>query len=203
MARPREFDPDVAVDAALEAFREKGYEATSLTDLLEATGLARQSLYNTFGDKRSLYLACLRRFADVGVGRLSQALASGSVRDGFRAVFEASIAAPEEELRRGCLVLSSAAEVAPRDGDVAQLAASTLARQERIFADALRRGAREGELALTPRRVEQLARFLMGALQGIRMVAKADPSSPALADMVKVAMQQLDDASVRGPVLDR
>jgi TetR/AcrR family transcriptional repressor of nem operon len=112
-------------------------------------------------------------------------------------VFEETLAVPREELRRGCFVLNSAGEMGPRDPDVAEIAAATLARQERAFAGALRRGVRSGELALTPRRIEELARFFVGALQGVRMVARADPGSPALRDMVAVAMRSLDDAARR------
>lgn len=197
MPRPREFDPELAVDAALDAFRARGYEATSLTDLLQATGLARQSLYNAFGDKHALFLLCLRRFADEGVGALAAALDTGPVRTAIRAVFERTLAAPREELRRGCFVLNSAAEIGARDREVASLAASTLARQERIFADALRRGVRSGELRLTPRAVEQLSRFLMGSLQALRIVARADPASPALADIARAALRPLDEAQAR------
>jgi len=84
LARTPEFDQEQVLDAALHAFWRKGYEATTLSDLLEATGLARQSLYNTFGDKRALFLASLRRYADVGIGRLSEALEGGSVRAAIR-----------------------------------------------------------------------------------------------------------------------
>ncbi len=196
MPRPREFDPELAVDAALDAFRARGYEATSLTDLLEATGLARQSLYNAFGDKRALFVLCLRRFADEGVGALAAALDSGPVRTVIRALFERTLSLPREELRRGCFVLNSAAEIGARDPQVASLAASTLARQERIFADALRRGVRSGELRLTPRGIEQLSRFLMGSLQALRIVARADPASPALADIARTALRPLDEAAV-------
>src|SRR5258708_8354183 len=64
MARPREFDIDIALDRAMEAFWEKGYEATSLDDLCEVTGLSRSSLYATFGSKRTLLLQAVDRYVD-------------------------------------------------------------------------------------------------------------------------------------------
>jgi len=70
MARPRQFNREESLKNAMVIFWEKGYEATSLNDLLEATGLARQSLYNTFGDKRGLFLASLRRYAEAGLNFL-------------------------------------------------------------------------------------------------------------------------------------
>src|SRR5205807_10090861 len=64
MARPKEFDTDVALDEAMELFWSKGYEATSMSDLVEHLGLARQSVYDTFGDKHAIYMAALRRYCE-------------------------------------------------------------------------------------------------------------------------------------------
>ncbi|HXM75638.1 MAG TPA: TetR/AcrR family transcriptional regulator, partial [Thermoanaerobaculia bacterium] len=125
MARTPEFDQEQVLDAALNAFWRKGYEATTLSDLLEATGLARQSLYNTFGDKRALFLTSLRRYADVGVGRLSEALEGGSVRAAIRAVFEDTLNCPNPG--HGCFLVNAATELLPRDAEVGRLVASTLA----------------------------------------------------------------------------
>jgi len=190
LARTPEFDHDRVLESALQAFWQKGYEATSLTDLLEATGLARQSLYNTFGDKRGLFLASLRRYADVGVGRLSEALEGGSVRAAIRGVLEEALQCAERD--RGCFLVNASTELLPRDPEVGRLVASAMARQERALADALRRGVRKGELRLTPRRIEQTARFLVGALQGLRVMVKATPDSPALRDVVAVTLRAID-----------
>src|ERR671935_2536743 len=88
VARTPEFDHDKVLEKALDAFWRKGYEATSLSDLLEATGLARQSLYNAFGDKRALFLAALRRYVDTGIARFTKTLENGPVRAAIRRVFE-------------------------------------------------------------------------------------------------------------------
>ena len=178
------------LDAALQAFWRKGYEATTLPDLLEATGLARQSLYNAFGDKRALFLGCLRHYADVQLGRLSESLARGPVRAAIRGVLESVLNGASLEC--GCFMVNSAAELVPRDPEVGRLVASTMKRQEQAFVEALRRGVREGELHLTPKRIEQTARFLMGTLQGLPVLAKTMPASPAPRDMVAVALRVID-----------
>lgn len=190
MARTPEFDREQVLDAALQTFWRKGYEATTLPDLLEATGLARQSLYNTFGDKRALFLASLRRYVDVGLGRLSEALEGGSVRAAIRAAFEDVLHCPNPD--QGCFLVNTAAELLPRDAEVGRLIASTLARQERAFADALRRGVTQGELHLPPKRIEQTARFLVGALQGLRVMVKATPEPAFLRDMVAMTLRAID-----------
>jgi TetR/AcrR family transcriptional regulator, transcriptional repressor for nem operon len=190
LARTPEFDEDKVLDAALREFWRKGYEATSLNDLLEATGLARQSLYNTFGDKHGLFVAALRRYVDRGVGQFSRMLESGPVRAAIRCAFEGNPRSNNREC--GCFVVNSATELLPRDPEVGRLVAAALAGQERALADALRRGVREGELQMTPRRIEQTARFLVSALQGMHVMVKAAPDSAALQDTIAVALRALD-----------
>jgi TetR/AcrR family transcriptional regulator, transcriptional repressor for nem operon len=189
LARRREFDQEQVLDAALQTFWRKGYEATSLPDLLEATGLARQSLYNAFGDKRALFLASVRRYADVELGKLSEALEDGSVRGAIRRVFENVLQSARRDC--GCFLVNTATELLPRDPEVGRVVASAMTRQERAFARALRRGVERGELNLTARRIEQSARFLVGALQGLSVMVKAMPDSPALRDVVAVALRAI------------
>jgi TetR/AcrR family transcriptional regulator, transcriptional repressor for nem operon len=190
LARTPEFDQDQVLDAALQAFWRKGYEATSLADLLEATGLARQSLYNTFGDKRALFLASLRRYVDRSVAQVRNTLEKGSVRAGIRRLLENAMKGVNREC--GCFLVNTTTELLPRDAEVRRLVASAIAGQERALAEALRRGVREGELHLTPKRIEQTARFLVSALQGLSVMLKAMPDSPALRDAMAVALRAVD-----------
>jgi TetR/AcrR family transcriptional regulator, transcriptional repressor for nem operon len=190
LARTPEFDQDQVLDAALQAFWRKGYEATSLSDLLEATGLARQSLYNTFGDKHALFIAALRRYVDRGIGQFSKALETGPVRTAIRRAFEDTTNVVNRDC--GCFLVNATTELLPRDPEVARLVASALAGQERALAEALRRGVREGELHLTPKRIEQTARFLVSALQGLHVMVKATRDSAALQDTLNVALRAID-----------
>jgi TetR/AcrR family transcriptional repressor of nem operon len=191
LARTREFDQDEVLDAALQAFWRKGYEATSLSDLLDATGLARQSLYNAFGDKRALFLAALRRYVDAAIEQFTKALEKGSVKAAIRRVFE-DVPAAGKNRGCGCFLVNSATELMPRDPEVGRLFASALDRQERALAEALRRGVRKGELHLPPKRIGETARFLVSALQGLRVMAKAMPDSPALRDTIAVALRAIE-----------
>jgi TetR/AcrR family transcriptional regulator, transcriptional repressor for nem operon len=190
VARTPQFDQEQVLDKALEAFWRKGYEATSLNDLLEATGLARQSLYNTFGDKHALFIAALRRYVDRGVGQFAQMLETGTVRAAIRRTFESTRRSTNREC--GCFLVNSATELLPRDPDVGRLVASALAGQERALVEALRRGVREGDLNLTPKRIEQTARFLVSALQGLHVMAKVAPDSPALQDTIAMALRAIE-----------
>ena len=97
MARTKEFDRDAALDRAMHVFWKKGYEATSLPDLLQAMGIARQSLYDTFGEKHALFMAALERYTQLILTTFAQTI---GVNEGARAVdphagnVSVSVAAP-------------------------------------------------------------------------------------------------------------
>ena len=93
MGRPKEFDPDVALSAAMERFWEGGFEATSLSDITASTGVQKASLYATYGDKRQLFLTALSRYQAEGLARLQATFAAhATARDAFEAVFAGIIA---------------------------------------------------------------------------------------------------------------
>jgi TetR/AcrR family transcriptional repressor of nem operon len=190
LARTREFNEDEVLEAALSTFRRKGYEATTLPDLLEATGLALQSLYNAFGDKRELFLSSLRRYADGEHGRMVETLQGRPIRAAIAAVFESVLRNADREC--GCFLVNAASELMPRDREVGRIVASSMVRQEKALARALRRAVRNGELRLRPEQVEQTARFLMGVLQGVVVLTKAMPDSRAARDAAAVALRAIE-----------
>lgn len=189
MARPREFDPDTALERAMQVFWAKGYEATSLDDLCAATGLSRSSLYAAFGDKRDLLLQSLDRYADRGAARFAAALAEPPIQAALRHVLDEFIdqivAGPGQ---RGCFVGNCAAELARSDREALARVRRSLARNEAIFRDALTAAQARGELpaASDP---EALARFLVSGLQGLRLVGKANPDRAVLDDIAGVMLQ--------------
>jgi TetR/AcrR family transcriptional repressor of nem operon len=112
------------------------------------------------------------------------------VRAAIRRVFDTTVRGANRDC--GCFMVNSATELLPDDGDVRRIVASAMNRQERAFAEALRRGVRNGELHLSPKRIEQTARFLVSALQGLRVMVKAAPDSAALRDTVAVALRAIE-----------
>ena len=192
MARTPEFDRDQALERALALFWDKGYEATSLADLLQAMGIARQSLYNTFGDKHALFLEALERYTERGEHDVRDCLAQApSVRRAFRELFEAIVDQNVRGQRLGCMAINATAELAAHDPSVAKLVAARQRAVEELFFRALERARAAGELA-PAKDTRGLARFLVGALQGLRLAATADPGSPALRDMARITLQALD-----------
>ena len=143
MARSKEFDEERALAAAMDVFWRQGYANTSLEDLMREMSIARQSLYDTFGDKRTLYLKAMELYRDRTNSSLRQSLASApTVKGGFTKVVLGLVAETREQHARGCLLLSANMERAVDDGEVARFLEDNQAEVESIFADALRRGQR-------------------------------------------------------------
>jgi TetR/AcrR family transcriptional repressor of nem operon len=191
VARTKEFDREHALDRAMHLFWERGYEATSLAELLAAMAIGRQSMYDTFGDKRALFLAALRRYIDRAEVAHACLERASSVKRAIRDLFESIAHERPKDQRRGCLGITTSVELAPHDPEIAKL----LAARQRVLEDhlyrALDRGRSTGELG-RDKDPRELARFLVAALAGLRIAATTDPGSPALHDIVRVTLQVLE-----------
>ena len=192
MARHKEFERDEALQKAMEVFWARGYEATSMQNLVEHMGINRQSLYDTFGDKHSLYLEALDRYQQVESRRLFELLDKpGSVKKALRKLFTDVIEGALEGQRRGCLMNNAMSELAGRCKATAEKTRHNMAAVEEAFYRALLRGKKEGELKdLSDLRA--VARFLYNSFQGLVLTAKATQDRKALEDVVKVTLSVLD-----------
>ena len=194
MSRPREFDVDVALERAMQAFWTKGFEATSMDDLCAATGLGRSSLYAAFGDKQALYAQALERYEEAAAARITATLAqSRSVKKGIAAFVERIIddivAGPG---RRGCFIGNCAAELMRGDRNGAERVRRSLDRVEATFRDAFVRAKARGELSAKSD-VAALARFITAGIQGLRLLGKTNPDREVLEDVAEVMLRCLDN----------
>ena len=191
MARPRSFCPDAALAAALDVFHDKGYEAASVQDLVDATGLSRSSLYGTFGDKHGLYLAALDRYAAGGREALGELCGCASPLGAIRSFLERSAEpATDGAPPRGCLLTNVAAEVASRDPDTAARVATARAAMTDAFEGTLREAQAAGEVDAA-RDARALARFVTGAVYGLRGLSNAGADAATLTDVVETTMAAL------------
>ena len=193
MARHKEFERDEALQKAMEVFWTRGYEATSMQNLVEHMGINRQSLYDTFGDKHSLYLEALDRYQQVESRKLFELIEKpGSVKKAFRQLFsgviEGSLGDGE---RRGCLMNNAMSELASRCAATAEKTRHNMAAIEEAFYRALLRGKKEGELKGV-REPRAMARFLYNSFQGLVLMSKATQDRKTLEDVVKVTLSVLD-----------
>jgi TetR/AcrR family transcriptional regulator, transcriptional repressor for nem operon len=186
--RPREFDMDRALDRAIRVFRERGYAATSIGDLIHAMGLASGSIYKAFKDKRAVFLAAFDRYMSLRNEQLRQVADTGkSGRDRLNDVLAFYVDSSKGiEGRRGCLVVGSAVELAVVDRDVAARVSGSLARNEAFLADLIRQGQADKSI---PGRVdpEQTARVMVYLTQGMRVVGKAGRPPPETSTVVEIA----------------
>ncbi|MEV8456277.1 TetR/AcrR family transcriptional regulator [Streptomyces sp. NPDC052095] len=194
MARTKEFDPDAALQSALELFWRRGYEATSMADLVDHLGIGRASIYATFGNKHELYLKALDRYTEVRDPLLLAELsAPGPALPAVRALvrrFAAEAASPAERLS-GCLVTNTAAELAPHDPAAARRVEASWRYIETLLHAALERARMQGELP-EGREPGALARMLLVLLQGVRVVGKASDDPARVRDAVEQALTLLD-----------
>ena len=193
MPRPKEFDRDVALHKAMEVFWARGYEGTSLQDLGKHMENNRQSIYDTFGDKHSLFLEALDRYREIQSRKVFEVLhRPGSVKRNLRLLFRQVVEnSLSEEGRRGCFVGNSMSELAGRCKETADRTCHSLASAERTFQQALQRGQEQGEM-LAVRDTRAAARFLCCNLQGLLLLAKATRDRQFLNDVVKVTLSVLE-----------
>jgi TetR/AcrR family transcriptional repressor of nem operon len=188
MARFKEFETTRALRIAMEVFWRHGYENTSLELLMSEMGVAKQSLYDTFGDKRSLYFKAMALYREETNTSLRRVLASSStVKQGFTKILRSLIAETREQHARGCLLLSANMERAVDDQEIAQFLQENQAEVESIFVEALRRAKSNGELAASED-PEALARFLIVVIQGMRAMARLKSDRPAMRQIAKLAL---------------
>ncbi|HTK86778.1 MAG TPA: TetR/AcrR family transcriptional regulator [Nitrospiraceae bacterium] len=182
MARAKEFNPEDALDKAMQVFWHKGYEATSVEDLLKAMDLNRGSLYDTFGDKRQLFLKVMDRYCTSFVGPKLSLLdqpgpALPTLHRFINGMIEGGLADPQ---RRGCFISNTVMELSPHEEEIAGRLRRALKVVEDAFFKVLARAKEQGELK-DDKDPRALARFLTTMMQGAVVMIKAGTS----ADVVK------------------
>lgn len=192
MARFKEFDPDTALQRAMELFWQRGYEGTSMAQLVEHLGISKASIYGTFGGKQDLHNRALRRYVETMDPPILDALSHpGPVLPAVRALIERySREAADDQDYRGCMVVNTAVEFAGRENGAARLVEASWTQLENSLAAALTRARFQGELAdsIDPRTV---ARFLLVFLQGVRVLARTPDPGDRLADATSIALAML------------
>jgi TetR/AcrR family transcriptional repressor of nem operon len=194
MARPREFDEAAVLDAAVQCFWARGYEATSVRDLIEKTGITGASLYNAFGDKRALYQKALDHYVAGSIAdrirRCEQQPPREAIAGFFAEILSRSLGDPQH---KGCMLVNAALDVAPHDPGFQEIVAGVLVWIEAFFRRCVGAGQADGTITRshTP---EDLARHLLGVLMGVRVLARVRPERALLEGVVGPALALLDDS---------
>lgn len=193
MARPLEFNPQEAVDRAMELFWSKGYDATSLSDLLAAMSLSRSSFYQSFGSKHRLYEQCLQHYRQsIGSQMLNELRKSSSARVFIEQLFN-SIAeeVSQQKGRWGCMIMNSASAKAPFDPSVGKIVHAGAKQFEEIFYRAVKRGQTEGEIS-KDKDPQTLASYLVSSRSGLLAMARAGASIAELKRISEMILTVLE-----------
>lgn len=187
MVRPREFDAELALDAAISVFREHGYEGSSAQMLVDAMGIGRQSLYAAFGDKWQLYRSAVRRY-----GMAECAAHLDALRSGLRAIdgIAAMLRRVVETAGQPCLGVSSICEFGASRPDLAEVNALLARSLRAIIAGRIRDAQREGDVAdgLDP---DAITEFLIANIAGIRVAGRGGANRATLTSLADMALRAL------------
>ncbi|AOK92236.1 MULTISPECIES: TetR/AcrR family transcriptional regulator [Paenibacillus] len=192
MVRPREFDEDQALDAAMRIFWEKGFEATSLSDLTSKMGIQRPSIYAAFGDKKQLFEAALRKYTQSHAAYVRSRLQSNSsVKEAFYNFFGGVVAEEYEDgPNRGCFCINTMVELAPHDEKFEILTREHQMYLSAVFQETLERGIRSGELEASMD-ARALAHTMVSLLIGITVMMKSRPERSFVDHSVATALMLL------------
>lgn len=192
MGRQLTFDRDEKLKQAMRLFWEKGYEATSMQELVDTLGINRFSLYNTFGDKRKLFLEAMERYRKSVLRSLVEPLlapdASLAAIHRYLDNLSAGLITPSGDC--GCFFQNAVAECGPQDEDIRRQVEATFARLEQLLEQALQRAQDSGELKRLqdPR---QGARFIVTHIQGIILLRKATRDSDRVLESLRFLQAEL------------
>lgn len=191
MARPREFDEERVLDAAVQCFWNHGFEATSIRELIEKTGLTGASLYNAFGDKRALYQRALDHYVESSIAdrirRCEEMAPLQAIESFFGEIVRRSLT---DQDRKGCMLVNAALDVAPHDPEFQQAVAEVLSRIEAFFLARIEAGQADGTIDMSLP-AAGLARHLLSVLMGIRVLARVRPEPDLLEGAVATALAAL------------
>jgi TetR/AcrR family transcriptional repressor of nem operon len=193
MPKIKQFDEADVLYKAKEVFSEKGYNGTSMDDLVQATGLSRSSIYDTFGDKHGLFLRSLNQYRCDQQTDLQQLLAkTDSPKKKIGIVFDYTVRdILADKKRRGCLLINVSMELTCVDKEVAGIASLNMEEMEQLFYQWIKEGQAKGEIV---RRFppKALAKHLYNNLTGLRITGRSRPDQDALHDIVKISLSILD-----------
>ena len=191
MARPREFDREIALERAKGVFWAKGFTSTSTEDLLGAMGIGRQSLYNAFGDKRMLYLEALECYQRTSTaGHLQRLKAPVSPLAGVEALLLGLIAQDDGERAMGCMGVGAVSEFGAGDPALAELRARVGPVLFAGLVDRLREGQAQGEI-VPAMNAEEAARFVQMTMTGLQLAARSGASAEALRSLAYFTVERL------------
>ena len=199
--RPRAFDPDAALRKALDVFWERGYEGTSMNDLVAAMGIASASIYAAFGSKEELFRRTMGLYAATRGEPPRRALREQPTA---RGAIEAMLGATADEITRPddphyCMLILAAPTGAVENHEIREFLAAGRRGMQAEIAGRLARGAADGDLHASPATLDALARYYTTVVQGLSIQARDGASRADLETVISCAMAAWDGLAAAAP----
>ncbi len=193
MPRPKTFDETEVLDKAVALFWKQGYHSTSMQDLVDALGINRASLYDTYGDKRSLFDKALERYRISNQKGMEEFFDDRtSVKQGLKELFEVAIGKNDgASTEKGCFVVNTTTELLPGDPEILKALSENKIAIERIFENYLSKGVQNGEISKTLD-TKAFASLLFTQYNGIKVLSKISRNRQELSDSVSLMLGILD-----------
>ena len=193
MARTKDFDENEVLAKAIQLFWHKGYNGTSMQDLVDTLGISRSSLYDTYTDKHTLFIKALESYQQAGVLKIQQIInETDSAKETIRKLLElvATDLAGDKQ-QKGCFMVNAEVEVAPHDQEVNRVVCNNDQQMEHVFYEVIKKGQETGEIK-NNQNARALARFIFTTIKGIRVSAKSTSDRSVFDDIIKLTASTLD-----------
>jgi len=193
MARTKDFDENEVLTKAIQLFWHKGYNATSMQDLVDGLGISRSSLYDTYSDKHTLFLKALESYQKAGNAKINDILdQSTSAKETVIKLMElATNDLVGDKQQKGCFMVNAEVEVAPHDQAVNKLVCQNEQQMENAFFQVIKNGQESGEIK-NAQDALVLAKFIFNAVKGMQVTAKSSPDATSFSNIIKLTVAVLD-----------
>lgn len=192
MARTKDFDEKEVLDKAIRLFWHKGYNGTSMQDLVDGLGISRSSLYDTYGDKHTLYIKALESYQSSSGGEMCDLISkAASAKEAVKQLLEyITRNLLNDEQHKGCFMVNAGVEVAPHDAEVNKLLCKNEQQLENVFYNTIKRGQESGEID-AGKDAMALTRFISNTVKGIQVSAKSTTDRAFFDDIIQTTMSVL------------
>jgi len=193
MARTKDFDENEVLCKAIQVFWHKGYNGTSMQDLVDGLGISRSSLYDTYTDKHTLFVKALESYQNSGACKTQEIMNHpGPAKETIRKLLELTTnALLDDKQQKGCFMVNAEVEVAPHDTEVNNLVCKNEQQMEEAFYEVIKKGQDNGEIK-NQQDARILARFIFNAVKGMQVTAKSIADKVIFDDIIKLTISVLD-----------
>jgi len=193
MARTKDFDENEVLAKAIQLFWHKGYNGTSMQDLVDGLGISRSSLYDTYTDKHTLYVKALESYQNSAARKIQEIINKpGPVKETIKQLLQLAIGELLcDQQHKGCFMVNAEVEVAPHDTEVNDLVSKNEQQMEQAFYQVIQKGKDSGEIK-NRQDARALARFIFNAVKGMRVTAKSITDRSVFDDIIKLTVSALD-----------